>query len=104
MLQPSASNIFIELCSGDSRLFPGLEVEELLYDGESAEIENEAGMLEDHLSDLGFKPENPGKYFVQGFRAYYTKDYYGEVDVDCEFECWREATPEDESKFFEAKP
>jgi hypothetical protein len=93
------SNILIELTEGDSREWPGLEVDELLHNGQSAEIEHDAGMLQDALSNL-FKPPGPGTYFLFGFVAFYSRDYYGEVDVDYDLEGWRVATDEDKAQFF----
>jgi SWI/SNF-related matrix-associated actin-dependent regulator of chromatin subfamily A-like protein 1 len=96
--QPTHSNILITLIEGDSRLWSGLEVSELFYVGESAEYENEAGMLEDALGGL-FKPEKPGEYFLHGFQVIYSKDYLGEVDADYSLEGWRIATLEDTRAF-----
>jgi len=45
------SNVLLVLVEGDSHLWPGLEVEELLYTEGDADIENEASMLEDALSE-----------------------------------------------------
>lgn len=100
MSQPSPSNVLIIFTEGDSRLWPGLEVEELFFNGESAEYEQEAGMLEDAISGL-FEPTAPGSYFLYGFKATYSEDYYGEVDVDYELEGWRLATAADEEQFYE---
>lgn len=98
MSQPTPSDILITLTEGDSRLFPGLEVESIQWTGESAEFEQEAGMLENAIAPM-FKPSKPGSYFLYGFKAHYNKDYYGEVDADYELEGWREATIDDENKF-----
>ena len=97
MKQPTPSNILITLIEGDSRLWPGLEIESIIWTGDSAEFENEAGMLEEELEE--FAPTEPGTYFIYGFTAYYTKDYYGEVDAECSIEGWRKATEEDIASF-----
>ena len=98
MKQPTTSNVLMILTEGDSHLWPGFEVEELFYTGESAEYEHDAGMLEDAIAPM-FKPTKPGTYYLYGFQASYSKDYWGEVDADYSLEGWREATPEDEKQF-----
>lgn len=100
MRQPSKSNILIVLIEGDSLEWPGLEVEELLFNGESAECEQAAGMLLSAIEDL-FTPPAPGTYFLFGFQASYSKDYFGEMDVDYELEGWRIATGADQEQFYE---
>ncbi len=100
MRQPSSSNILITLVEGDSRLWPGFEIKEILHNGESTEYENDAGMLEEAIAE-GFKPTVPGTYYIYGFRAIYSKDYFGEVDVDYELEGWRKAEESDTKQFFE---
>ncbi len=96
------SNVLLVLAEGDSRLWPGLEVEELLYTEGDADIENDAGMLEDALSEcLAGEIERPGRYLIEGFRSFYTTDYYGEVDADYEIAAWREATRADEAQFYD---
>ncbi len=94
MTQPTPSNILITLIPGDSNLWPGLEVDDLAFDGESAEFEHEASVLEDAIASVA-EITKPGIYYIWGFQATYTKDYYGEVDVDHEIAGWREATVED---------
>jgi len=98
--QPSQSNILLTLVDGDSVLWPSLEVDELLFNGESAEYEQMAGMLEDAIASV-FSTRTPGTYFLYGFRAFYSKDYYGEVDVDYELDGWRVATADDAKEFYD---
>ena len=100
MKQPTISNILLELVSGDSAQWPGLEVEELLFNGQSAEFEHDAGMLEEAIG-YHFQPTEPGTYFLFGFQATYRQDYWGETDADYELEGWRVATDEDKKQFYE---
>lgn len=102
MKQPTSSNILVILTDGDSLCFPELEVAEMFYEGESAEYEHDAGMLEDAIAPL-FRPDKPGTYFLHGFTAHYSKDYWGEVDADYALEGWREATADDEKRFYTDK-
>ena len=99
MTQPTPSNILVILIAGDSFLWPNMEVEELLYTGESAGYEQEAGMLEDAIAPV-FQPKEPGTYLLYGFTAHYHKDYEGEVDADYELEGWRKAEPDDHAQFY----
>lgn len=98
MTQPTASNILVEVIEGDSRLWPGFEIDILAWDGEPAEYEQEAGMLEDAIAE-SFQPGRVGTFYLYGFSAFYSKDHYGEVDADYELEGWREATPQDINSF-----
>lgn len=110
--RPERSTVLVQLIEGDSYLFnrwdavkrqhvnAGLEIYEIQYEGGSAEIEAEAGMLSDAVAPMledGFWRE--GWFVVEGFYGHYTKDYYGEVD--CDFECLnvRDATWADMERF-----
>lgn len=99
MPQPGPSNILVTLITGDSRLWPNMEMHELQYTGDSAEYEQEAGMLEDAIAPM-FQPKEPGTYLLYGFTAHYHKDYYGEVDVDYELEGWRKVEAADHDQFY----
>lgn len=110
--RPGRSTVLVQLIEGDSYLFnrydhatrkhvnAGLEIYELQYEGGSAELEAEQGMLEDAVAPLledGFWRE--GWFVVEGFYGHYSKDYFGEVD--CDFECLgvRPATWADMERF-----
>lgn len=95
---PEKSTILCQIIEGDSYLFQewnsekkclenlGLDFHEFQYEGGSAEIENEAGVLQDTIAGL-LDPEfhRVGWFVVEGFYGHYWKDYYGECDV--EYEC-----------------
>ena len=100
MRRAAPSNILVTLIEGDSHQWPGLEIEELLCNGESAENEKEEGMLDDAIAPL-FQPKAPGTYYLYGFSATYTQDYWGDVDADYELGGWRVATEEDQKQFYE---
>jgi hypothetical protein len=98
---PTPSNILITFIEGDSLDWPGLEVEEIQYTGESAEFEQDAGMLEYSLGNIAdFQPPGPGTYYLYGFQATYYRSYEGEYDTDFELKGWRPASKEDEKEFF----
>lgn len=95
------SNVLLVLTQGDSRLWPGLEVEELLYTEGDADIENDAGMLEDALSEcVAGGIQKPGRYLIEGFEVSYHTDYWSETDADYAIKGWREATETDEAQFY----
>lgn len=64
----------------------GLEIEEIQYEGGSAEIEAEQGMLPDAVYGL-LDPDQhtAGWWVIEGFYGSFSKDYWGEVD--CDFSC-----------------
>jgi hypothetical protein len=101
MKTPTPSNILITFIEGDSLEWPGLKVEELQYTGESAEFEQDAGMLEYSLANIAdFQPPGPGTYYLYGFQATYYRSYEGEYDTDFALAGWRLASKEDEKEFF----
>lgn len=106
MPQPTPSNIIFEFIEGDSDELPGLEINECLYTGESADLEIEGigsdGVLDFILSDqeVDRTSVGPGWYIAIGFEAFYTKSYEGEVDADYSVKEFRPALPEDHAQFY----
>jgi hypothetical protein len=99
MKQPTPSDILIKLIEGDSEVWPGLEMDELFYTGESAEIEQEGGFIDYALKSGGFTPTIAGWYMIEGFQTTFDTDYLGEVDATFDVKNWRWATRTDGDRF-----
>jgi hypothetical protein len=100
--RPEKSTVLFELIEGDCYLFKneGVEFGEIQYEGGSADIEAEAGMLEDAVAGLlAAEHQKVGWWVMEGFYGSFSKDYYGEVDCDFECDRVRPATDEDRRKF-----
>jgi hypothetical protein len=96
--KPERSLVLVQIIKGENSIFTrynretrryesaGLEFHEIFSLGGSADIESENGMLGDAVAPM-LEPEywQPGWYVIEDFYGYYSRDYYGEVDVD--YEC-----------------
>lgn len=116
--RPGKSTILFELIEGDTCQWTrwnaetkrhetiGLEIEELQYEGGSAEIEAEQGMLAEAVYSLLDDEEHasPGWWVVEGFYGSFWKDYYGEVDCDYSCDIIRRARWADIEHFGVARP
>lgn len=95
-MRPGKSTILMQFVEDDSHLWPGLSVEEMQYEGGSAEIENEGSFLEEAIESAleeDTKPTHPGWWVMEGFYGTYTRGDGWTTDDDAEFECdvWRPA-------------
>ena len=97
-MRPEPSTILFQIIDGDSYMFDKwnpetkkndplyLELGEYAYEGGSADLEAESGMLPDSfVSLLDDNEKKVGWFVMEGFYGTYRTDYYGEVD--CDFEC-----------------
>lgn len=112
--KPGKSTILFELIEGETYLWTrrneenrsvpvGLEIDEIQYEGGSAEIEADQGMLDVAIYDLLADNEicNPGWWVIEGFYGHYTRGDGWETDVHVDFECdvIRPALPSDLEHF-----
>jgi hypothetical protein len=100
--QRGPSTILVQLIEGSHYLFTrdgvdaGIEIEECRYTNGDADIEADAGMLHDAIAPMledGFW--RVGWFVIERFTCHYSRDYWGECDVDYECTNVREATDED---------
>ncbi len=88
--EPERSTILFQLLEGDSVLFrepAGVEFGEFHCEGKDAFWAREGCILEDAVAYLLWpdREYTPGWFVMEGFEVHYSKDYWGEVDVD--YEC-----------------
>lgn len=115
-LRPEKSLILAQIVVGGSHLFQkwdpntktwgylDLEFYEFQYKGGSAAIEDDAGMLQDAVAPMMEDFWHPGWVIVEDFYGHYSKDYWGEVDCDYEFDNVRPARWSDYERMIGRRP
>ena len=110
--RPGKSFILAQIVDGGSYMFQrwnpetkkheylDLEFWEVHHEGGSAEIEAEAGMLQDTIANI-IPPEfeKVGWFVMEDFYGVFSTDYWGETDCDHEFDNIRPARWSDLKRF-----
>jgi hypothetical protein len=77
-MKRGSSTILVEVTDGGQ---PQFDIDFIEWTEGDADIEAEQGMLSEAINATGFDPIKPGHYIIEGFTAFYNKDYDGEVDA-----------------------